>query len=130
MAVNWNWSDKKGELYWKPKAGSDVEEKTFVWNIYSANCLGCMLYEWKEEDGTDMYKFMCFFDDTHHLKRMLGLETFKGYGGVSIKEDWFKEIYPKYEIDYIKLDMSYKSNEALAKYFVKAGYEVRMYKGE
>lgn len=132
MAVNWNWKDKKGEVVWKKKATStnpNITEERFAWSIYHANCMACMLYEYKE-NNEDMYKFMCYLNDTHHLKRMLGLEKFKGYRGTYIKEDWFKEIYPDYEIDYITLDSNYPYWDTLTKYFTQAGYEVRIYKGE
>ena len=128
MSVNWNWEDKKGEIVWKKKATSTNPRATvdsFNWNIYHANCLCCMLYEYKEGEE-DMYRFMCFFNDVHHMKRMLGLEkTREGFN-----EDWFKEIYLDYEIDYITLDSTYPYWDKLSKYFVQAGYEVRIYKGE
>ena len=124
MAVNWDWSDKKGEVVWKNKKGTN---ETFKWTIYHANCLGCMLYEYKE-GGDDLYRFMCYFSDVHHLKRMLGLESFKTRNDTSIKEDWFKEVYTDFEIDYIKLDPNYPYWDKFTKYFVQAGYEVRLCK--
>lgn len=131
MSVNWEWKDKKGEVHWKPKAETKFEDSknhTFTWNIYHANCLGCMLREWKE-DEKDMYKFMTFFNDVHHLKRMLGLEKYKSWDNKTKKSDWFKEIYVDFEIDYITLDISYPYSDKLAKYFAEAGYKVRLYKG-
>ena len=127
MSVNWSWKDKMGEVVWVNK--NNPEDK-FSWNIYHANCLGCMLYEW-QEDGKDMYKFITYFNDVHHMKRMLGLESFKSYGdGPTIKEDWFGELYVDYVIDYIKIDPSYIYADKYIKYFSLAGYEVRVKKEE
>jgi hypothetical protein len=123
MSVNWDWKDKKGEVVWKPT--EDQNKPPFKWNIYEANCLGCCLYEYTDEEGKEMYQFECFFSDVHHLKKILGLE--KCYDGK--KNDMFKEWYGDYEIDYIKLDINF-DNDKLIKYFAEAGYEVRIYKGD
>lgn len=133
MAVEWLWKNKKGEVHWKPKAETKFEDSknhTIVWSIYHANCLGCMLKEYKDNNGEDVYDFMCYFNDIHHLKRMLGLEKYKTFNNTTIKEDWFKNIYIDFEIDYITLDITYPYADKLAKYFAEAGYEVRLYKGE
>lgn len=124
MAVNWSWNAKKGEIVWKPKLDSDVDKNyKLVWNIYQANCIAAFIKE-NEKDNT--YEFMSFFNDVHHMKKMLGLE--KMYNGKL--EDFFKEIYQNFEIDYVKLDINYPYTEKLAKYFALAGHEVRLYKGE
>lgn len=123
MSVNWDWKDKKGVVVWKNT--EDPNQPNIYWTIYEANCLGCCLYEYTDEEGKEMYQFQCFFADVHHLKRMLGLE--KGYDGK--KRDLFKEWYGDYEIDYIKLDINF-DNDKLIKYFAEAGYEVRIYKGD
>ena len=132
MSVSWSWKDKEGEVHWKPKAEvrfEDSKSHTFTWNIYHANCLGCMIRE-HQELGKDMYNFMCYFSDVHHLKRMLGLEKYKSWDKETKKSDWFKEIYDDFEIDYLTLDIRYPYVDKLAKYFVEAGYEVRLYKGK
>lgn len=133
MSVNWNWKDKKGEVHWKPKQEVRFEESknhTITWSIYHANCLGCMLKEYKNDKGEDVYDFMCYFNDIHHLKRMLGLEKYKSWDNETKQTDWFKDIYVDFEIDYITLDITYPYADKLAKYFAEAGYEVRLYKGE
>lgn len=125
MSVNWDWKDRKGKIVWKPKQMKDEKfqaHNNIEWNFYHANCWGCFLKEWKEDDK-EMYSFMTFFSDLHHTKKLLGLE--KDYN----KEysDWFKNIYLNYEIDYVELDLAYPYNDKIAKYFAKAGYDVRVY---
>ena len=123
MSVNWNWNDKKGEIIWKPRTQEKKEgeaKKRFKWSIYEANCLGCCLYEYKE-DNKLMYQFQCFFSDENHLKAMLGLNN--------DCENLLNEWYFDYQIDYIKLDVSF-DNWKLAKAFANAGYQVRLYKSK
>ena len=128
MSVNWNWSDKKGEIVWKAKPNTNLEkEYNLKWSIYHANCICCFI---KENDEDNTYEFMSYFSDVHHMKRMLGLERYKGFGNKYYQNDWFKEIYCNFEIDYIRLDVNYPYNDKIAKYFAQAGYEVRLYKGE
>lgn len=111
MSVNWNWNEKKGKIVWKEKGGNGEIE----WNFYHANCWGCFI---KEDEKT--YEFMTFFNDSHHTKKMLGLEKMSN----GIKEDYFKYIYGNFEIDHIELDLSYPYNDKIAKYFAQAGYTV------
>ena len=125
MSVNWDWKDKKGKIVWKPKKMENEQlqaHENIEWNMYHANCWGCFLKEWKEDDK-DMYSFMSFFSDLHHTKKMLGLE--KDYSGKY--SDWFKEVYLNYEIDYVELDLAYPYNDKIAKYFTDAGYIVKIY---
>ena len=128
MAVNWLWSNKKGEIVWKKKKDSKNDKapnKKFKWSIYHANCLCCMLYEFKE-DKTDKYQFMTWFGDIHHAKRMLGLEKCSDGTKTNLFNDWYLD----YEIDYITLDTSYPYWDKLCKLFTEAGYNVRLYKGD
>jgi hypothetical protein len=60
MAVNWDWKAKKGVITWKSCG------KNYKVNLYQANCLGALIYEYKE-DGKDMYRFMGFWNDLAHL---------------------------------------------------------------
>ena len=125
MSVDWNWKDKKGEIVWRNKVG---KQDVFKWTMYHANCLGCCLYEYVNKDtNEDMYSFQCFFNDVHHLKRILGLEKLYHEEG---KRNLFEEWYGDQEISYIWLDPTYPYWDKLAKYFIQAGYEVRIHKGE
>lgn len=116
MSVNWNWKDKIGFVAWK---SNEPMKKGFRWNIYRANCLCCMIYEYKEE-GKEYYRFQCWFNDKEHLQRCLGLKGKE-------KTDLFKDWYLSHHIKYIKLNMYYKECEVLMKYFTMAGYQIRTY---
>jgi hypothetical protein len=129
MPVTWLWENKKGKVVWEKRpdcTNPKVTQKSFAWNIYEANCLGAFLYEWKDKKEGPMYQFMTFFNDAQHMKRILGLV--KDYRGE--KSNLFNDWYGDYRIKYISLDMNYKSNATLAKYFVEAGFEVRLVKGK
>lgn len=118
MSVNWNWKEKKGVMYFKQSqpAGEDLKFKV---NIYKANCLGALIYEYKDEKTKkDMYRFMGFWGDLWHLKACLGLK--KGY--TNLYED-----NPFQRVLKVKLNTFYEDNLMIAKYFAKAGIKVELY---
>lgn len=129
MPVQWNWEKKEGEVVWKVKPNCTdpkVVERGFSWSIYPGNCLAVFIFEFiEEESNEEMYKFMTFFNDIHHMKKCLGLE--KDYKGEKV--NLFNDLYRDYEIDYIKLDTNYPDWEKLSKAFIEAGFEVRLNKG-
>ncbi len=72
MAVNWSWKQKMGVMYSEQSHPANGVFK-FKVNIYRANCLGALIYDFKDkETKKDMYQFMGFWSDIAHLKRCLG----------------------------------------------------------
>lgn len=115
MAVNWSWKHKKGIITWK----SEFDNKKYIVNLYEANCLGALIYEYKDQKSKkNMYQFMGFWNDESHLKRCLGLT--KNYDNT--KENIYKDIILK-----IKLNTFYKDSIKIAQHFVKVGIKVELY---
>lgn len=74
MSVNWNWSDKCGELTLSQEVEVGKPWQDFTVSLYNGNCMIVMLYEYKDEKtGEDMYNFWSFFSDKEHAKNCLGL---------------------------------------------------------
>lgn len=48
--------------------------RDFTYTLYKGNAFLIALYEYKDEDGTDMYQMSWFLLDKDHAKRCLGLE--------------------------------------------------------
>lgn len=76
MSLNWDWKDKIGELTIKQK---QTENGKDTWNrykisLYEGNALLIMLYEFKTDDGKEMWDMWSFWSDKTHAKRMLGLD--------------------------------------------------------
>lgn len=63
MALNWQWSDKMGEV---------TDERGLTANLYRGNAFMIAIHEW-EEDGQEKYCLAWFFADKTHMKRCLGL---------------------------------------------------------
>jgi hypothetical protein len=112
MPVNWDWKAVKGKITWIGYNG-----KTYNVKLYQANCLGALIYEFKE-NGQDMYRFMGFWNDLNHLKRCLGLA--KNYD--NIKENVYDGVIKK-----IKLNTYYKDSTKIAELFALAGHKVELY---
>lgn len=115
MSVNWSWKELKGIITWK----SEVDNKKYRVNLYQANCLGALIYEYKDQEtNKNMYSFMGFWNDETHLKRCLGLT--KNYDNK--KENIYKDIILK-----IILNTYYKDSLKIAEYFAKANIKVELY---
>lgn len=107
-----------GKIVIKQKIG-DYPERRFTIQIRTGNCLAVLLHirrlteeELKEHPaGKWMHSLYSFFGDEQHLKNML-----KEYGKVLFDD-----------VVSIRLNMFYKENKTLLKYFLKSGYEVRCY---
>lgn len=111
MAVNWNWKCKKGIITWF----DEYSKKNYKVNIYQGNCLGALIYDYKDEETKkNMYQFMGFWNDETHLKRCLGLV--KGH------DNLYKNIIVK-----IKLNTYYKDCLKIAQLFAKANIKVELY---
>lgn len=124
MPVTWSWKRKHGEVFIKQDTGRGI--KTFKCNLYFGNCLGVIIYEFKDpETKKDKYQFVSFFNDITHLKNCLGqtkdykenilVDRFDKYVKVRINTFWWKDSYTRKE------DM--KMIEA----FSKGGIKVELY---
>jgi len=105
MALNWEWSDKMGEVV---QLGANGKEWTY--NIYGGNALAIIIAEWTE-DGSEKYMLHNFFADEAHAKRCLGIDKkWETYG-----ENMF-------EGDYVRWRLNAKHPKAikLAKLLVQA----------
>lgn len=117
MAVNWYWKSKKGTLIYKYNMGKEANNEVmkFKVNIYGGNCLGALIYDYKDENTKeDMYTFYGFWNDETHLKRCLGLV--KGYNNI-YKDDVVK----------VRLNTYYKDMCKIAPLFAKVGIKVELY---
>ena len=120
MSVNWSWKAKKGYMVVEQKPNENVSQK-FKVNIYQANCLGALIYDFKDkETKKDMYNFWGFWNDESHLKKCLGLT--KNYDGKkeNIYDGWQK-------ITKVVLNTYYKDYTKIASNFAKAGIKVELY---
>lgn len=91
MALNWNWNEKIGTATFIQKAGKDEAERKFDVSLYKGNAFLIMLYEYKEDDGTEKYQMFGFFLDKYHMKNCLGLNKKEGYTS-NIYNDGFNKM--------------------------------------
>jgi len=95
------------------------KDKKWTLQIRQGNCLAVIIHvrksteeELKEHpQGKYIHTLYSFFDDEAHLKNMM-----KSKGKV-----FFDEVVS------VELNMFYKENYTLLKYFVKSGYKVKCY---
>lgn len=104
------------------------EQIRFKLNIYKANCVAAVVYEFKQKDEEtgkihNMYNFWTFWNNLNHLKRCIGLiKDYNGnysnlYNGSVDSDKWVK----------LKLNAYYKEMLTVASLFAKAGYKVEIY---
>lgn len=128
MSVNWSWKHKIGTISVERTMPDTGAKERFKLNIYSANCVGAVIYEFKEKNEEtgkvrNMYRFWCFWGDLKHLKRCLGLiKNYDGkysnlYNGSVSWDNWIK----------LKLNVYYKEMLTVAGLFAKAGHKVEIY---
>lgn len=121
MAVNWSWKHRIGFIYFY---SHDRKHRCKV-NIYSGNCLGVLIYEFKELDEETgkqkvMYTFQGFWNDIHHLNRCLGLE--KSYHAWSKDKQTKENIYHD-DIVSIHLNLAMQESISIARAFAKAKFD-------
>lgn len=104
MSLNWQWSDKMGEVVYK----ECHPDHPYVTNIYQGNAL--MI--WCNEFPDETYSLGNFLVDMEHLKNMLGLNAKKGYGSENLFNDG--------QIKEIRLNTRYKSVPKIVEAFAKA----------
>ena len=115
MSVNWNWNYKKGYMVIE-RENDEGKKFRFNVNIYSANCLGALIYDYKNEKGEDMYTFWGFWNDIEHLRNCLGIS--KKYKGENLYKGEVKEI---------RLNINYKDSIKIAEAFAKSGIKAVLY---
>lgn len=123
MSVNWSWQHKMGELTVKSLKGKNCKV-----NIYHANCVCAMIYEYKDkETNEDMYQFYGFFSDFNHLKRCIGLAPTKCWDNSTKKNViTYDNIYKNNWVK-LKLNIYYRDMLKMAELCAKAGYKVELY---
>ena len=75
MSLNWNWSDKCGEI----EAVQTIEgtpPQKFTLELYQGNAYLIMIYN---DSDKDEYQLYSFFADKQHMKNLLGLNKKDGY---------------------------------------------------
>ncbi len=117
--VNWNWKEKMGVMY-IIQPNTEIGDFKFKVNIYNGNCLGVLIYDYKnEETKKDMYRFWGFWNNLEHLKNCLGLT--KGYNDNIYIDEGVQSVLK------IKLNTYYKNCLKIAECFAKAGIKVELY---
>lgn len=112
MAVTWSWKSKIGScVYVQHEIDNKYKNQKFKMNIYEANCLFAMIWEFKK-DGKNMYQFQTFASDRTHFERCLKDKCYK--------DDWF--YYTSW-----KLNTYYKQSIDIAKLLTKYGFKVQLY---
>ena len=123
MAVNWNWKRKMGTIYCK-----NSKDQKYKLNMYAANCLCAILYEYKDtETKENMYQFITFFNDFEHLKRCIGLAKTQQYNYETKKPESVYDNLFKNEWKKIKLNIAYKDMAKMGELLAKAGFKVELY---
>ena len=127
MSVNWSWKYKMGEITVVRKL-PDNKTLKFKLNLYSANCVAAIIYEFKEQDPEtgkmhDMYNFFGFWNDIDHLKRCLGLK--KNYDGEKV--DLYDGVHGIDNYIKIKLNTWYKEMIKVGALFAQAKHKVELY---
>lgn len=93
MSLNWNWDSKIGEMIIEQcrGVGDEIVSKEYTLSLYEGNAFLIMLYEYKNEEGEEVYDMFSFFVDKPHAKRCLGLQKNGDGELVNIfNEDWQK----------------------------------------
>ena len=111
MSVNWNWTDKMGTVECKN------DEREYTLNVYLANCLCVLVYEF-EKNGKSYYEYGGHFNDLTHLKACIGLS--KDWEGKH--NNIYKDLWVKW-----KLNTFYKNTLSIAKTLTQAGFAVELF---
>lgn len=119
MGLNWQWTDKMGEIIYNPIPATSNEAtprpQPCVTNIYQGNAL--MI--WVDENRADnTYAVSNFCTGMEHFKNMLGLNAKKGYSDTNLFNDWCKDI------KVIRLNTRYKSVPKIVEAFARAKTQV------
>lgn len=104
MALNWLWKDKMGKITIRQKQKD--KENEYEISIYAGNCMAIFLYEYKDEDGQDMYDLWSFWADKQHVKNIMKNE---------------KKLFSGCEVVSVELDLSFKQARPVLDMFVQYG---------
>ena len=114
MSLNWQWTDKMGEVIYTDDQYHP--EHPFTTDIYEGNAL--MI--WVNHLPNEMYSLGNFCADMEHFRNMLGLNAKKGYGTDNLFNEWCKDI------EVIRLNTKYKSVPKIVAEFAKAHTNVNI----
>lgn len=123
MSLNWQWTDKMGEVIYKDDRPNP---RNITTNIYQGNALMIWCNEWAHDPSKPMttdntsYSLGNFCADMEHFRNMLGLNAKKGYGTDNLFNDWCKDI------EVIRLNTKYKSVPKIVAEFAKAHTNVKI----
>ena len=112
MSLNWQWTDKMGEVIYEDDQYHP--EHPYTTDIYEGNAL--MI--WVNHLPDEMYSLGNFCVDMEHFKNMLGLNAKKGYGS----DNYFND----YHIKLIRLNTRYKSVPKIVEAFAKAKTNIKI----
>lgn len=70
MALNWEWNDKIGTCVMY----DNFKNEEYITTLYKGNAFMIQVYEYKSDDGKDMYSLVNFFCDKEHAKHCLGID--------------------------------------------------------
>lgn len=104
MALNWQWSDKLGEV-----EGKDGVKLT----LYRGNAFCIAIYHY-EKKGEKYYDLAWFAASEDHMKNMLGLN--KGY----------EECFSSFGIETLRLNIERKESIKLVQLIAKAKQEIKI----
>ena len=100
MSLNWQWSDKMGEV---------VYEDGHTDTLYQGNALMISVNHYEVADGSKYYQLAWFVSDKEHLKNLLGL-------GKTDKTNYL----PVWGVKSLRLNTRYKSVPEIVKALAKA----------
>lgn len=117
MSLNWEWTDKMGEVIYTDDMYTPGHP--YVCNIYQGNALMIWVNEWANDPtaGTS-YSLGNFCVDIENLRNMLGLNAKKGYSTTNLFND--------YHIKLLRLNTRYKSVPKIVAEFAKAHTNVKI----
>lgn len=113
MALNWDWNKKIGEAVIYNYDGD------YTYSLYQGNAFLIILWEYKDENGKDMWQMSNFFADKEHAKNCLGLS--KDYEGENIYNTGY------YKLKKIRINKAkYKYTKDLVDMLIKAFDEIEI----
>ena len=116
MSLNWEWTDKMGEVIYTDdcyKPGLPYQT-----NIYQGNALMIWVNEWANDPSKPMtpdntsYSLGNFCADMEHFRNMLGLNAKKGFSP--------ENLFNGYHIKLLRLNTKYKSVPKIVAELAKA----------
>ena len=114
MSLNWEWTDKMGEVIYTDDMYTPGHP--YACNIYQGNALMIWVNEWANDPSDPIagtsYSLGNFCCDMEHLRNMLGLNANKGYSP--------ENLFNGYHIKLLRLNTKYKSVPKIVAEFAKA----------